>query len=87
MPVSFNKQPATLQEKVDKAIKLTYHIGSVQDSEFMRAFILELLEKAFKRARVNPAGSGLAEFLDADDANVEIDATNTWLDNLKRTQE
>ena len=47
MSISYSRQPATLEEKIDKAIKLCYQIHSIGDSEFMRAFIIELLEKAY----------------------------------------
>jgi len=51
MPINFRKQPATLQEKVDKAIRLTYQIHDTGDSEFMRAFIIDLLEKAYLKVK------------------------------------
>lgn len=49
MPISYNKQPATLQEKVDKAIRLTYQIHDLGDSEFLRAFLIALIEKAYTK--------------------------------------
>jgi hypothetical protein len=49
MPIEYQKQAFTLQEKIDKAMELTFELRKVADSEFMRAFLLELIEKCFKK--------------------------------------
>jgi len=49
MPVQFRKQATTLQEKIDKAIQITYHMDDTGDAIFMRGFLIELLEKAFTK--------------------------------------
>lgn len=52
MPIQFNKQAFTLQEKVDKAIQLTYQIHNIGDSEFLRNFIIELMDKAYTKIQL-----------------------------------
>lgn len=82
MPVKFNKQAFTLQEKIDKAMQLTYSLHNVSDAEFMRAFLLELIEKAFKKV--------LSERHNTEDANPvypsELNIANQ-IENYKRLQQ
>jgi uridine kinase len=47
MPIGYNRDPFTLQEKIDKAIKITWDIRDAHNAEFMRKFLLELIEKAY----------------------------------------
>ena len=52
MPIGYKRQPSTLQEKVDKAIHLAYQIHDVGDSEFLRGFIIELIERAYTKVEL-----------------------------------
>lgn len=49
MPIGYNRTPVTLQEKIDKAMKLTYDIRNPADADFMREFIITLIEKGYLR--------------------------------------
>ena len=81
MPIGFKKQPFTLQEKVDKAMELTYQISDIGDSEFMRSFLLELIDKAFRKLIQERHGdNGIPTTAD------ELNVANQ-IENLKRLQE
>lgn len=60
MPIQFRKTPVTLQEKIDKAIDITYHIKDPGDADFLRKFLIELMEKAFLKLREERHGDSLA---------------------------
>jgi hypothetical protein len=57
MPIGYKKQAFTLQEKLDKAFQLTYSIKDAGDAEFLRGFLIELVEKAFKKMREERHGA------------------------------
>jgi len=49
MPIQYNKKAFTLQEKIDKAFQLTYHIHNIAEAQFMRNFLIELIEKGYTK--------------------------------------
>lgn len=53
MPIQYNKVPVTLQEKIDKAMKLTFEIRNPGDADFMRDFLISLIERGYLRVDHN----------------------------------
>jgi len=53
MPIQAHRQPFTLQEKIEKAINITYNIKGSDDAEFMRQFLYDIISKALNKIDEN----------------------------------
>lgn len=49
MSFQFNKQAITLDEKLKRAVNITYNIKGSDDAIFMRNFLYYLIEKALTK--------------------------------------